>query len=357
MEAQESVSRKPLKGGRGMVLAAVAAGLLGCLLPATAFTQAGAQAGFQANEWAKIVAAAKKEGKVSFYGSTPVQAGQRLLAGFRKAYPDIAIDYVRLSSGEMMSRLDQERAAGVDGADVWLGAEVVWFSARDKEGKLLKPVGPSAADWPAKYWRGPNFVAIGIEPFVMVYNTKLVPNAPRRYADLLTPEFKGRIGANELAASSVVAWYDWMEKTQDRDYLGKLKALNVKLYASAVGTSQAIASGEIAATPGTATVTTVKPLMDQGAPINFVRPIPAFGFEYAAAAFGWSKRPNAALVLMAYLMSVEGQTLLYGTGEGASPRPNIAGSMPASEIQVFDAAQYSPEVVRAYRERWNRIMK
>lgn len=328
-----------------------AVALFSAVAPGTAQAQA------QSAEWTKVLAAAKKEGRVQFYGSTPVQAGQRVLAGFRKAYPDIAIDYTRLSSGEMMTRIDQERASSADGGDVWLGAEVMWFVAREKEGRLLKPVGPNAADWPQKYWRGQNVVAIGIEPFVMVYNTKLVATPPKRYADLLTPDFKGRIGANELAASSVAAWYDWMEKTQDKDYLTKLKSLNVKLYASAVGTSQAIASGEIAATPGTATVTTVKPLMDQGAPINYVRPVPAFGFEYAAAAFGWSKRPNAALVLMDYLMSVEAQTLLYGTGEGASPRPNIPGAMPASEIQVFDASQYPPEVVNRYRERWNKIMK
>jgi len=348
MKTHEAVAQKPMRGGMAVSIAAAAA-VFGALLSGPTFAQAA--------EWAKTLAAAKKEGRVFFYGSTPVQAGQRLLAGFKKAYPDIAIDYTRLSSGEMVSRIDQERASGADGGDVWLGAEVLWFQARDKEGRLLKLVGPNAADWPKQYWRSPNSVTIGIEPFVMVYNTKLVPNPPKRYADLLTPEFKGRIGANELAASSVVAWYDWMEKTQMPDYLSRLKSLNVKLYASAVGTSQAIASGEIVATPGTATVTTTKPLMDQGAPINFVRPVPAFGFEYAAAAFGWSKRPNAAVVLMDFLMSVEGQTILYGTGEGASPRPNIPGAMPASEIQAFDASKYPPEVVRAYREHWNRIMK
>lgn len=352
MQTNKTPSRTRFSQASAIAIAAATA-LSAALHSGMSFAQTGAQAA----EWAKVVAAAKKEGRVSFYGSTPVQAGQRLLAGFKKAYPDIAIDYTRLSSGEMVTRIDQERAAGADGADVWLGAEVLWFQARDKEGRLLKLVGPNAADWPKQYWRSPNSVAIGIEPFVMVYNTKLVPVPPKRYADLLTPEFKGRIGANELAASSVVAWYDWMEKTQMPDYLTRLKSLNVKLYASAVGTSQAIASGEIVATPGTATVTTTKPLMDQGAPINYVRPVPAFGFEYAAAAFGWSRRPNAAVVLMDYLMSVDGQTLLYGTGEGASPRPNIPGSMPASEIQVFDASKYTPEVVKTYREHWNRIMK
>lgn len=346
MKTTETMTQGPVRGG---MAASMAAAVLGILLSGAAFGQSA--------EWTRTLAAAKKEGRVTFYGSTPVQAGQRLLDGFKKAYPEIAIDYTRLSSGQMVTRIDQERASGADGGDVWLGAEVLWFQTRDKEGRLLKLVGPNAADWPKQYWRSPNSVAIGIEPFVMVYNTKLVPNPPKRYADLLTPEFKGRIGANELAASSVVAWYDWMEKTQMPDYLTRLKSLNVKLYASAVGTSQAIASGEIVATPGTATVTTAKPLMEQGAPINYVRPVPAFGFEYAAAAFGWSKRPNAAVVLMDFLMSVEGQTLLYGTGEGASPRPNIPGSMPASEIQVFDASKYTPEVVKAYREHWNRIMK
>ncbi|MEK7214225.1 MAG: extracellular solute-binding protein [Chloroflexota bacterium] len=272
MQVQDILTRKCMQGGRAIALAATAAMVLGTLLPGAAFAQAGAQAA----EWAKIVAAAKKEGNVHFYGGTPVQQGQRLMAGFRKAYPDIAIDYVRLPSGEMVTRIDRERLSSADGADVALGAELLWFQERDKEGNLLRPAGPSVADWPAKFLRGRNLVVIGIEPFVMAYNTKLVPNAPKRYADLLTPEFKGRIGGNELAATSVVAWYDWMEKTQDRDYLIKLKSLNVKLYASAVGTSQAIASGEIVATPGTATVTTVKPLMDQGAPINYVRPIPAF---------------------------------------------------------------------------------
>ncbi|MBM3345097.1 MAG: extracellular solute-binding protein [Betaproteobacteria bacterium] len=350
MRSHEIPARQRLKSGRAKALAATAVAIAaGVLLPGTSPAQTA--------EWAGVMAAARKEGRVVFYGSTPIEAGQRLLAGFKKAYPDIAIDYVRGTSAQMVARVDQERAAGADGGDVWLGAEVLWFQSRDKEGLLLKPVGPSAADWPKQYWRGANVVAIGIEPFVMVYNTKLVPTPPRRYADLLTPDFKGRIGANELAASSVVAWYDWMEKTQMPDYLARLKALNVKLYASAVGTSQAIASGEIAATPGTATVTTTKPLMERGAPINFVRPVPAFGFEYAAAAFSWSKRPNAALVVLDYLMSVEGQTILYGTGEGASPRPNIPGSMPASEIQVFDASKYTPDVVRAYREHWNRIMK
>ena len=48
---------------------------------------------------------------------------QRILAGFKKAHPDIAIDYVRLSSAEMLSRVEQERASGVDGAAVWLSAE------------------------------------------------------------------------------------------------------------------------------------------------------------------------------------------------------------------------------------------
>ena len=75
------------------------------MLPTAMLAMVPAVAMAQAANWDAVVAAAKKEGRVQFYGSTPVQAGQRVLAGFRKAYPDIAIDYTRLSSGEMMTRI------------------------------------------------------------------------------------------------------------------------------------------------------------------------------------------------------------------------------------------------------------
>ena len=284
----------------------IAAAMAGLLAP----SQASAQ-----QQWNNVLAAAKKEGKVVLYSATPPSLGNRLVAGFRKAHPDIAIEFTR------------------------------------------GPSGPEVAVWPAKYLREGSVVTAGLEPFTITYNTKLVTsNPPSTYADILRPEYKGRLGTSELAATTLIAWYDWLEKTQGKDYLPKMKAQNPKLYNGTTPLAQSLAAGEIAV-GAFGNITAFKPLIDQGAPIKFVIPNPGLGFEYAMGGLGWSKRPNATLVFMDYVMSKDGQTAWHGTGEGASPRSDIPGSIPIANVTAWDTSAYPPEVVTKYRAYWSGIFK
>ena len=91
--------------------------------------------------------------------------------------------------------------------------------------------------------------------------------------------------------------------------------------------------------------------------IDLVVPVPAFGVEYPICALKWSKRPNAALVLLDYLMSRGGQTIWHGQGETASPLQNIPGSLAAASIDPYDPAAYPPAKVQKYREYWSKIFK
>lgn len=326
----------------------IAAAMAGLLAP----SQASAQ-----QQWNNVLAAAKKEGKVVLYSATPPSLGNRLVAGFRKAHPDIAIEFTRGPSGELLTKVGQEQAGSIDGADVFISTEVEWFKGRGKEGKLLKPSGPEVAVWPAKYLREGSVVTAGLEPFTITYNTKLVTsNPPSTYADMLRPEYKGRLGTSELAATTLIAWYDWLEKTQGKDYLPKMKAQNPKLYNGTTPLAQSLAAGEIAV-GAFGNITAFKPLIDQGAPIKFVIPNPGLGFEYAMGGLGWSKRPNATLVFMDYVMSKDGQTAWHGTGEGASPRSDIPGSIPIANVTAWDTSAYPPEVVTKYRAYWSGIFK
>ena len=307
-----------------------------------------------AGDWPKIVAAAKKEGKVHFYSSIPPAGMQRVVAGFSKAYPDIAIEAVRITGAPMLAKIDQERASGADGADAWMSAEWIWYAQRAREGVLLKPVGPALVGWPAQNIRQDVIAVVGREPYIIAYNKNLVKVPPKGYADLLNPEFKGKLGITHLSPTAIVAWYDWLEKSQGGDFLAKLRAQEPKIYPGAVPIGQAVASGEIAASPF-GVPTSIKPLMDLNAPIAFAVPNPGSGYEYGLAAFSWSKRPNAALVLVDYIMSQEGQTALFSTGEGASPRSGVPGSLNFSAITPLDVLAYPPEVEKAYRERWTKI--
>ena len=97
--------------------------------------------------------------------------------------------------------------------------------------------------------------------------------------------------------------------------------------------------------------------MDKGAPVDFVLPQPAMGVEWMMAGLGWSKRPNAALVFVDYMLSRDGQGVWHGRGETASPLPNIPGSLDARGVISYDPAAYSPEVVKKYRDYWGAIFK
>lgn len=311
----------------------------------------------QAGDWNAIVAAAKKEGKVQFYTGFPTPVANRVVAGFRKLYPDIAIEVVRGPSGEVLAKVDQERAAGIDGADMFVSTEVGWFTDRAKEGKLLKPVGPALKAWPAQYLQQGGVVPIvGSDPFVIVYNKNLVPNPPKGYAELLRPEYKGKLGTTELASTVLVAWYEWLEKTQGADYLAKLKAQNPRLYNGSTPLAQSVASGEIAIS-AFGVPTAITPVIEQGAPMAYVVPNPGMGNLYGAGALGWSKRPNAALVLLDYLMSADGQAQWHGRGESASPLAGVPGAIPLSTITPYDPSKYPPAVVNKYKEYWNKIFK
>ena len=145
-----------------------------------------------------------------------------------------------------------------------------------------------------------------------------------RYQDLLAPEFKGRIATTELAATTLVAWYTWLEETEGEGFLEQLAAQNPRLYVGAVPLGQAVASGEVIASAfGVPTAT--QPLIDEGAPLAYSVPDPGLGIRYGMAALGWSQRPNAALVLVDWIMSSEGQQAWHGRGESRQPPPGDRG--------------------------------
>lgn len=309
-----------------------------------------------ARDWPSIVAAAKKSGKVQLYSVMPASATQQIADGFRKAHPDITIEAVALPSIQLLAKVDQERASGSDGADVFLTSEIDWMSDKSRDKALLAPAGPSLKGWPERYLLFGTVPVVGLNPWVIPYNKNLVKVPPTSYQDLLRPEYKGKIGTLEVTAAALVAFYDWIEKTQGPDYLPRLATQGPRLFTSTIQQLQSIAAGEIAISAfgipsGFAT------LVKQGAPIAFFQPNPSLGAQFGLATLGWSKRPEAALVFTDWLMSREGQTVWHSGGETASPLPNIPGSLNAATITTYDIKAYPPDVVKTYRERWDRVFK
>src|SRR5271154_2431378 len=87
-------------------------------------------AGYPA-DYAKIVAAAKAEGKVVIYSALDTKAATPLVKDFNALYPDIKVEYNDMNSTELYNRFIAEVAAGQGGADV------MWSSAMDLQVKLV----------------------------------------------------------------------------------------------------------------------------------------------------------------------------------------------------------------------------
>jgi iron(III) transport system substrate-binding protein len=101
----------------------------------------GAQAGWQA-EWERTLAAARQEGSVVVYGPPGDLIRRNMLDGFRKAYPDIALEWAGGRSAEHATKLEAERRAGLYAVDVFVAGTTTAL-AQVKPLGALDPIGPA----------------------------------------------------------------------------------------------------------------------------------------------------------------------------------------------------------------------
>ena len=125
-------------------------------------------------EWNKIVEAAKKEGKVILYATMAPAVHDRIVAAFNAANPGIKMELVRVVGAAMTARFEAERTqTGVEGGDAMITADVRWAMDAQKKGYLKTPVGPAAAAWPERMMKQGQIVFLGINPWILNYNTNL----------------------------------------------------------------------------------------------------------------------------------------------------------------------------------------
>lgn len=128
-----------------------------------------------------------------------VQWCEGMKAEFEKVYPDITVNFVRMSSGESLTRLRNEKDNPQ--FDIWWGGPIDSFIAAKQEELLEQYESPNAANItnpalmldPDNYWAG---VYVGSLGFAT--NTNWLAEhpdvaAPTSWDDLLKPEFEGQI--------------------------------------------------------------------------------------------------------------------------------------------------------------------
>ncbi|MBI4288200.1 MAG: extracellular solute-binding protein [Chloroflexi bacterium] len=283
----------------------------------------------QDTAWAKVVSDARKEGRVTMYsfGFTG-DVGKEAVTGFEKAY-GIKVEIVGGVGAVLLERLKTERAAGKPIADTYDSAPSFLLAGRaagltaptDSLPELtkvvnwrLKPVDPEKVMYPV-------YLSIGA-PYM---NTSLVKagEEPKSYKDLLQPRWKGKIlmappVSDPTGIYPYVAWKKYGTLDAD-DYYRQLGRQDLKLVPSVRDVAAGVARGEGAigfqSTPGI-----MNGLIGEGAP---ARPLSmeeghVLIWGLSIAAIKDAPHPNAARVLINWLLTPEGQTTANKT-RGALP--------------------------------------
>jgi len=126
---------------------------------------------------------------ITVYTSQPQDQMALVVEAFNKDHPEITVEVFRSGTTELMAKLAAEFAAGGTPADLVLIADALAMTQLKNDDRLLayteaKVDGiPTAVIDPDKTFFGTKLITTGI-----VYNTDLVKEAPKSWADLTRPE-------------------------------------------------------------------------------------------------------------------------------------------------------------------------
>src|ERR1700688_4057803 len=140
-------------------------------------------------------AAAKREGAVTGYTSTPVRAAQYIATEFERQ-TGIKVELLRTGGGEVIRRFQQEAAAGRFAADVITMSDMSAANDMARRGRFapFKPLGFDKVIPDAKDPDG-NFIAQRLTVVGMLVRTDKVAAAdqPTTWSDLAAPKYKGML--------------------------------------------------------------------------------------------------------------------------------------------------------------------
>lgn len=280
----------------------------------------------QETEWQQVEAAGRKEGKLTYYslGSIPESKADALKAAFAKDYPGIEITYLNVgNTSTLFSRLTAEQDSKTYVADTFDTGPAV---ARDLAEHLAAFTPPVVSDKSVKWLYDPmqednrsGLHRVEVMQMVILWiNTNLVKagEAPKGYADLVDPKWKGQITWREpWAPGGGLFTYIYGKQTFGEEWIAKMQAQNPVIAANQDTALQQVARGEHAIGMGL-TGRTAAQLIKEGQPLAPVWPAEfAINIPVGTYLLKNAPNPNAARVFCNWMLTPAGQTLWRDIGQ------------------------------------------
>jgi iron(III) transport system substrate-binding protein len=309
---------------------------------------------------AKLVAEAKKEGKVVIYGSMETDIFEGIQQGFEKK-TGIKVDYWRAAGATVLDRAVSEKRANRVGYDLVLnnaGPMEILLT----EGALAKYDSPLARNFPAEFQHpqlGPSY-RMGI--IGIVYNKSILSpdKAPKSLEDLLKPEFKGKLAYPDPQRGAVaIMWpmslYKLMGKEGADKYLRDLAATKPVIVEGVLPAAERVTTGE---TP--VAITYLKYVIGfgkKGAPLDYVRQDKMLGHGHAIAMSNRAAHPNAAKAFLDYFYSDESLKVMAKFGEFVTRKGINPPLADADKIQVVEMDEPDANMMAEKRKEYRKIFQ
>ncbi|MBI2185210.1 MAG: extracellular solute-binding protein [Thaumarchaeota archaeon] len=267
-----------------------------------------------------LVAAALKEGAVTIYSIRDQEDMVLLAQEFQKKFPGIKVNFLTARSPELLSKISAELKAGQSTWDIY-----------DDSGSALDVAVEMGATQPyvSKQYTKENFPLLdprghvsfyGATVITVIYNTKVVkksdlegiktwadiPGLAAKYPGKVLMDHPSRAGPGTRSAGELKVF--WNDDAKWNNYMNSLKALNPRLFKSTGEIARLVISEEGAiGIPGL--VHDVLQSKDRGAPLDLIPITPVILNPSAVLISKNAPHPNAAKLLLEYMLSPDGQEL------------------------------------------------
>jgi iron(III) transport system substrate-binding protein len=302
-----------------------------------------------------LIEAARKEGKLSFYSALELPVAERFGKLFEAKYPGITVRVERSGAERLFQRIGQEQASRINAVDVANSTDTAHYLDWKRSGWLAPYVPEDVARHLPADHADPDGMYATVCAWLEIigYNTNLVKleEAPRSYADLLDPKWRGKLVKAHPAYSGAILTATYLlVRELGWSYFEKLAQQRVMQVQSAADPPKKIQIGEraVMVEGNDYNITLLK---EQGQPVEAVNAAEGSPLIIVSCGiFGNAPNPNAARLFQSFMFSAEAQQAFVSTFAHRSFHALVTDKPRRAPLSAVKLLRADPATVLAQSE-------